>query len=130
MPYNAYRKYVGLPPARSFAEINSDPQIQRQLKELYGTPDRVEFYVGLFAEEKSADAVLPELITKLVAIDAFSQALTNPLLSEPVYKPSTFAEGWDQIQKTTCLRDIVLRNIPEFLGNRDNLRVSMSSEGL
>jgi len=130
MPYNAYRKYVGLPPARTFGDINSDPEIQRQLKELYGTPDRVEFYVGLFAEEKSADAVLPELITKLVAIDAFSQALTNPLLSEHVYKPSTFAEGWDEIQKTTCLRDILLRNIPEFLGNRDNLRVSMSSKGL
>jgi len=42
MPYNAYRKYVGLPPARTFAEINSDPEIQRQLNELYGTPYRVD----------------------------------------------------------------------------------------
>ena len=130
MPYNAYRKYVGLPPARTFGDINSDPEIQRQLTGLYGTPDRVEFYVGLFAEEKPSDAVLPELITKLVAIDAFSQALTNPLLSEHVYKPSTFAEGWEEIQSTTCLRDILLRNIPEFGGSRDDLRVSMSSEGL
>ena len=130
MPYNAYRKYVGLPPARTFGDINSDLEIQRQLAELYETPDRVEFYVGLFAEEKPSDAVLPELITKLVAIDAFSQALTNPLLSENVYKPSTFAEGWDEIQKTTGLQDILLRNIPEFVGDPDNLRVSMSSKGL
>ena len=129
-PYNAYRRYVGLEPARTFADINSDPEIQKRLQSLYGTPDKVEFYVGLFAEDKSEDAVLPELITMLVAIDAFSQALTNPLLSEHVYKPSTFAEGWDEIGRTTSLCDIVLRNIPEYHGDTASLRISMSADGL
>ena len=48
---------------------------------------------------------------KLVALDAFSQALTNPLLSEHVFKESTFSKpGWDAIGATGNLCDIVLRN--------------------
>ena len=49
-------------------------------------------------------------------MDAFSQALTNPLLSEHVWgneanRRLTFTdEGLTEIERTRTLRDIVLRN--------------------
>jgi len=47
----------------------------------------------------------------MVAVDAFSQALTNPLLAPGIYGPDTFSpEGMKVIEETTSLSDIVLRN--------------------
>ncbi len=60
----------------------------------------------------------------VVAVDAFSQALTNPLLSEHVFKPDTFSKlGWDTIQHTGSLRDVLERNSPKDIGDA---RISMT----
>ena len=56
---------------------------------------------------------MPTLIGAMVALDAFSQALTNPLLSEHVFNETTFtAWGMEQIETTQRLSDLVLRNVP------------------
>ena len=56
---------------------------------------------------------MPPLIGRMVALDAFSQALTNPLMAECVFKPATFSEpGWQAIQETHRLQDILDRNTP------------------
>ncbi len=48
----------------------------------------------------------------MVAVDAFSQALTNPLLAPDNFKTETFSEaGMKEINSTTTLNDIVQRNI-------------------
>ncbi len=48
----------------------------------------------------------------MVAVDAFSQALTNPLLTRENFNTETFSEvGMAQIQSTKSLNDIVQRNI-------------------
>jgi prostaglandin-endoperoxide synthase 2 len=49
----------------------------------------------------------------MVAVDAFSQALTNPLLSEHVFNADTFTEwGFNLIKETSKLGDILSRNVP------------------
>jgi prostaglandin-endoperoxide synthase 2 len=77
--------------------------------------DDLELYVGLFAEEPgSPKAVLPPLLTKIIAIDAFSQALTNPLLAPRVANAATFTRpGLEIIAGTRTLSDVLHRNIPE-----------------
>lgn len=113
-PYNAYRRAFGQKPAKRFDQISSDPKIQDLLKNLYGTPDSVEFYAGLFAEDRVKNSPLPGLLLIMVAVDAFSQALTNPLLSKHVYNnPETFsAWGRQQIAATATLEDVMRRNVP------------------
>jgi prostaglandin-endoperoxide synthase 2 len=111
--YNNYRAAYGMTPAKSFSDISSDEQIQNLLKGLYGTPDNVEFYPGLFAEDRIPDCPLPGLLMRMVAVDAFSQALTNPLLSEHVFNAATFTQwGLDLIDSTHKLGDILARNVP------------------
>ena len=56
--------------------------------------------------------MLGELMTVMVAYDAFTHALTNPLLSKYTFKPETFdPAGMTIIADTNTLSDIVKRNV-------------------
>jgi prostaglandin-endoperoxide synthase 2 len=118
-PYVAYKKFVSEEPPASFEEMNPDPEVSAKLKELYGSIDRVDFHVGLFCEPVSNDSPCPQLLGTMVAIDAFSQALTNPLLSQYVFNEATFsAVGWAIINETDKLEQIVQRNCPGLDGRQ------------
>lgn len=124
--YNAYRKAMGMKPKTSFEEVVGTSKdltqaarlkaLAAKLRALYGSVDSIEFYVGLFAEPVERNGPLPELIQSMVAMDAFSQALTNPLLSQHIWgheenRKSAFTPtGLVEIERTACLRDILVRN--------------------
>ena len=130
-PFTRYQSAFGHRPARSFADLTPDTGVQEELRELYGEIDRMEFYPGLFAQPRTPDGPLPPLLQSMVAVDAFSQALTNPLLSEhvwgnPLIARETFTpEGLAAIRDTSCLRDVLERNSSD-LGDRF---VGMTREG-
>jgi prostaglandin-endoperoxide synthase 2 len=70
-------------------------------------------YVGCYAEDTREGSALSSLIGRLVGIDAFSQALTNPLLSDSIFNEETFSpEGMQIIKTTNTLGDMLHRNIP------------------
>lgn len=111
--YNDYRAVCGYPRVTAFDQITGRPDVQAGLKRLYGHVDNLELYVGLFAEDIQKNSALPTLMGTMVGVDAFSQALTNPLLAETVYNEETFsAPGLRTIAQTRSLGDIVHRNIP------------------
>ena len=110
--YNAYRKLCGYPKLETFQDISSKPEVAAALQGLYQKPDDVELYVGLFAEDVRENGILPTLMATMVAVDAFSQALTNPLLTKESFNSETFSEaGMAQIQSTKSLNDVVQRNV-------------------
>jgi prostaglandin-endoperoxide synthase 2 len=111
--FNAYRKCCGFPPLRSFEDLTSDDDVRTALRACYGDDiDKVEFFPGLFAENVRDGATLPPLMATMVAVDAFSQALTNPLLDPNLFNEDTFSEaGMAVIASTGSLADIVRRNI-------------------
>jgi prostaglandin-endoperoxide synthase 2 len=115
--YNDYREYARFPRVTEFDQISGDPRVQDGLRRLYGSVDRIELYPGLFAEDARPNSVLPSLIGRMVGVDAFSQALTNPLLAPRVFNAATFSpEGMEVIRTTRTLSDILHRNIPESPG--------------
>jgi prostaglandin-endoperoxide synthase 2 len=111
--FNAYRQLCGYPKLKTFPDISSTPEVQSALQRCYGDDtDNVELYVGLFAEDVRENGILPTLMATMVAVDAFSQALTNPLLGPTNYNAKTFSEaGMHEIERTTTLNDIVQRNV-------------------
>jgi prostaglandin-endoperoxide synthase 2 len=122
--YAAYREYVSLEKPKSFSDVSKNRKVVDFLAKHYNTPDDIDFYIGLFAEDTEENSPLPPLIQRMVAVDAFSQALTNPLLSEHVFKVDTFSKtGWDTILNTHTLRDILVRNSPDRGGSE---RISMT----
>lgn len=122
--YNDYRETMQYPRVTRFEQISGDPDIVAALKRLYADDvERIEFFVGLFAEDPPERSAVPPLIGRMVALDAFSHALTNPLLSPHVFKESTFTpEGWASIAATSSLRDLASRNLPNGTAG---LRISM-----
>ncbi len=120
-PFADYLEYLQRLPIETMSDISSDREVARILEETYGDVARVDFFVGIFCEDRVKNAPLPRTVLSFVALDAFSQALTNPLLSEHVFKPPqdpeaehpTFSRyGWEQIAACGSMRDLVVRNIP------------------
>ncbi len=111
--YNDYRELAGFPRVTAFDQITGNTAVREELRRLYGHVDRIEFYVGLFAEDVPQNGVLPDLMGRMVALDAFSQVYTNPLLAPRVYNDDTFSPvGMEIIRSTTTLSQIVNRNVP------------------
>ncbi len=111
--YNDYRELCGFPRVTRFEQITGNEFAQEKLKELYGHVDNIEFFVGLYAEDGRENSTIPSLVARLIGIDAFSQALTNPLLSPKIFNKETFsAVGWEIIQNTNTVSDLVNRNVP------------------
>ncbi|WP_407530474.1 peroxidase family protein [Methylobacterium oryzisoli] len=124
--YNEYRAVMKYPKITRFEQLSGDPLVVAELRRIYGDVDNLEYFVGLFAEDLSPRAAVPPLIGRMVAADAFSHALTNPLLSPHVFNEATFtAEGMRCIERTSALRDILARNdsLP------DEAFVSMDQKG-
>ncbi|RAZ87102.1 peroxidase family protein [Cereibacter johrii] len=110
--YNAYRQAMGMNPVDDFDCMTGDRARQEELRALYGTPEAVDFYVGLFAEDAGLNTPMPPLLGAMVALDAFSQALNNPLLSRQVYCKETFTGyGLEVIEATGTLWDVLVRNL-------------------
>ncbi len=110
-PFNEYRKYYGLDPVRSFEALTGDEATAKELRDLYGEIDNLEWFVGIFAEDYGRADMMGELLTLMVGNDAFTQALTNPLLASAVYNAGTFSdEGLAIIEATETLADVIVRN--------------------
>jgi prostaglandin-endoperoxide synthase 2 len=88
--------------------------VREELARLYGSVDKLEFYVGIFAEDTRPNSVLPALLGSMVGLHAFSQIMTNPLLDRAIWAhPDTFAaEGRRIIADTNSLAQLVRRNLP------------------
>lgn len=114
-PFVAYQDYIGRDRPKKISEISSNPEVVALLDSLYkGEVEDVEYFIGLFAEDRVENSPLPQTILTMVAIDAFSQALTNPLLSKHVFKEETFSPyGWAQLNEVSTLADLLRRNVPD-----------------
>jgi prostaglandin-endoperoxide synthase 2 len=124
--YNDYRVRCGYPKFTSFEDLSSNPAVREALRKCYGQIDKVELYPGLFAEDIRKGGLLPTLMATMVAVDAFSQSLTNPLLAPGIFDEETFSKaGMGVIRSTSSLEQIVKRNIP---GEAPNPRVDFNQE--
>ena len=122
--YNDYRAAMGYPRVTRFEQISGDPRVVDGLRRVYGDVDRIEFFVGLFAEDAPPRAGVPGLIGRMVAADAFSHALTNPLLAPAVFNERTFSpQGMRSIRATSKLQHLLDRNAP------GSGRASMEQDG-
>ncbi len=120
-PYNDYRKYYRLDPVLSFEALTGGDATAEELRAIYGDIDRLEWFVGIFAEDYGEASIMGELLTLMVGNDAFTHALTNPLLAKAVFNADTFSpEGLVIIDGTEALADIIVRNTgltdPEQVG--------------
>ena len=122
-PYNDYREYFGFKRLNSFEELGCKAAVIKELNSVYPNGvDTMDLLVGLYAEgfdnaenkanaEVNNDEVFGELMTAMVAHDAFTQVLTNPLLSKNVLGEGAITHiGQKVLDDTNSLNDLWQRN--------------------
>lgn len=110
--FNNYRKRFNMRPLKSFEELTDDKNLAKELENLYGDIDGVEFYVGLVAEKRRYRAVFGETIVEMGAPFSIKGLLANPICSPRYWKPSTFGgdEGFN-IVNTASLEKLFCQNL-------------------
>lgn len=110
MPFNAYRERFGLKRYRTHEELTGETVLAAELRRFYPHVDDVEFFVGLIAEAHPETSSFGETLFTIVAVDAFSQIFTNPLLASQVREAALGKTGLRIVEETGSLEDIVRRN--------------------
>ncbi|CAG8440207.1 7817_t:CDS:10 [Funneliformis mosseae] len=110
--YNDARVAFGLPKKTSWADISSDPDVQKRLEDTYGSVDRIEALMGGLAEDHINGGNLGELFYK-----SFSEQWIKIRDSDRFWfenKDAGFSkEDIAKIQNTTLLT-ILMRNSPKI----------------
>ncbi|XP_015222331.1 prostaglandin G/H synthase 1 [Lepisosteus oculatus] len=109
-PFNEYRKRFHLKPYESFSEFTGDAQVAKELEELYGDIDALEFYPGLMLEKTRPDAIFGESMVEMGAPFSLKGLLGNPICSPEYWKPSTFGgqTGFDIVNSATLEKLVCL----------------------
>src|SRR6266542_4374963 len=117
--YNDARRAFGLTKKNTFAEISSDPDVQKRLQDTYTTVDRIESLMGGLAEDHVNGGNFGELFYK-----SFSDQWIKVRSSDRFWYENTDAgfskEDITKIQSTTLL-DIIKRNTPNSYDYPQNL---------
>nr|ADB65785.1 cyclooxygenase [Caprella sp. KV-2010a] len=86
---NEYRKRFALKPFKDFMDLTGDEALAKDLQELYGHVDAVEFYVGLLTE-KDSPSLTPLTMVNVGGPWSVKGLIANPICSPHWWKPSTF----------------------------------------
>nr|CAB3265267.1 prostaglandin G/H synthase 2-like [Phallusia mammillata] len=110
--FNQYRVKFGMAPIKSFDEFTNDVAMARDLKEMYGDIDALEFVVGIYLQKPRPHGMFGESMAETGAPYSLKGLYGNPIGSPGWWKPSTFGgqKGFDII-KTSSLQALVCRNV-------------------
>ncbi|KAI9104059.1 heme peroxidase [Phlyctochytrium arcticum] len=109
--YNQARRLMNLPPATTFADVTKNTTVAGTLTKLYGEVNKLDAIIGGLAEDHSPSTNLGPLFSAIVAYQ-FTRIRDGDRLwfeNLNVLDATHLAD----IKKTT-LRDVILRNTPEF----------------
>ena len=109
---NNYRKRFNLQAFTSFEELTGEKKLAKELENMYGDIDSVEFYVGLITEKRRNRAVFGEGIVEMGGPYSVKGLMANPICSPKYWKPSTF--GGDvgfEIVNTATLEKLFCQNL-------------------
>lgn len=83
----------------------------RDLEELYGDINALEFYPGIMLEKARSNSIFGESMVEMGAPFSLKGLMGNPICSPEYWKPSTFGgETGFNIVKTSTLRKLVCLN--------------------
>lgn len=115
--YNTARAAYGLPRVTSFSQITSDPAVQQTLRQLYGSVNKIDLWVGAMAEDHVRGSSAGPLAQRIMA-DQFQRLRDG----DRFWFERTFSGAQlNQLEHTT-LADIIERNTG-VAGLQDNVFV-------
>jgi peroxidase len=103
--YNTVRAAFGLPRVTSFAQITRDPTMQAKLRQLYGSVDKIDLWVGALAEDHVPGGSVGPTIRAIV-LDQFNRLRAG----DHFWYERTFSGADLQTLRQTHLADVIARN--------------------
>ncbi|RCH89212.1 hypothetical protein CU098_007924, partial [Rhizopus stolonifer] len=80
--FNEFRKFLNLVTLDTFEDFSEKQSVQEALKELYGTPDRVELYAGAMVERTKVTGLrLPYTMSRAILSDAVNLLRNDRILA-------------------------------------------------
>jgi hypothetical protein len=109
--YNQFRELLRLPPVRTFEELN--PEWADTLRDVYGSVDRIDLMVGLFAETKPSGFGFSETTFRIFLL-MNPRRLKSDRFYTADYRPEIYTQvGLDWID-TNGMRSVLLRHYPQL----------------
>jgi len=107
--YNQFRELLHLPPVRSFEELNR--RWAGELREVYGTVDRIDLMVGMFAETPPPGFAFSETTFRVFLL-MNSRRLKSDRFFTADYRPAIYTQiGLDWVDDND-MRRVLLRHYP------------------
>ncbi|MBI2825079.1 MAG: peroxidase [Planctomycetia bacterium] len=103
--YNSVRQAYGLAKVTDFSQITSDPEVQAQLKQLYGSVNNIDLWVGALAEDHVRGASVGPTLKAIIS-DQFERLRDG---DRYWYERTFSGTTLDKLEHTT-LTDIIRRN--------------------
>ncbi len=107
--FNEARVAYGLPAVTKFSQISSDPAVQAQLKQLYGSVDNVELFVGGIVEDHVRGSSLGATFQAIIA-NQFERIRDGDRL----WYQNIFSGAQLRAIQNTTLADIIRANTNTF----------------
>ncbi|WP_081613759.1 peroxidase family protein [Rhodopirellula sallentina] len=103
--YNSTREAYGLARVDDFADITSNVELQNTLRNLYGSVDQIDLWVGGLAEDAGENRSIGETFTTIIA-DQFTRTRDGDRL----WYENSLPEDVINVVHATSLSDIISRN--------------------
>ena len=111
--YNRFRELFHMPRVRSFEQMTDDPELVRELREVYGHPDKVDLMVGMYAEKPPEGFGFSDTAFRVFILMA-SRRLKSDRLFTNDYTPAVYTQaGIDWIENNN-MTTVLLRHFPEL----------------
>jgi Animal haem peroxidase len=111
--YNAFRRLLGLPEARSFADLAKDPTVAAELAAVYDSIDDVDLTIGLYAEPPPAGFGFSDTAFRIFILMA-SRRLKSDRFFTTDFTPEVYTpEGMRWIGDND-MSTVLLRHYPEL----------------
>ena len=134
--FNAHREVQKQGSSLKFKDF--DPRYREKLKELYGDVDKVEYLVGVFAEQPKrglieklgikSNPIMGSTLMDAIAKHAFRHILGNRYMTREFLNEKAMTKfGWKSLKNTSSASDLVKRNVPEMGAQAKDLRISLDA---
>jgi hypothetical protein len=111
--YNRFRELFHMPRVRSFEQMTDDPDLARELRDIYGHPDKVDLMVGMYAEKPPEGFGFSDTAFRVFILMASRRLKSDRLLTED-YTPAVYTQaGIDWIENNN-MTTVLLRHFPEL----------------
>lgn len=119
-PFNEFRRQLGMPGIKSFADLGCDQQTVRRLEDLYGQGEdgvnRMDLAVGMYCDTNRPLHGFDQTRFAIFLQSATRRLQTDPFYTEKYNERYYTKAGLKRIDKAT-LKCLLLRHYPELKGS-------------